>query len=416
MKNIVVLGGGFGGLWSAVGAARKLEELGVASDQVRVTLIEKNDFHSIRVRNYEEDLGITVVPLKKVLKPIGVEHLRGEVQDIDLQKQMVRVKTADGERQVPYDRLVYALGSHVKYPAIPGLKEHGFDVDTYFGARKLESHLKSLADAPMGDEKYTVLVIGAGLTGIEIATGLTDRLDRFLKASAKGKKAGIILADGRNIGSNMGEQACTVIDEALADMGIRTRPNIAIGSVDAHGVTLSDGERIPAGTVIWCGGMQANDLGRLFPVERDRFGRVPVDEYLRVKGVPHVYAAGDVADSVVCQGHDSVMSCQHGRPMGRYAGHNVVADLMGRKLLPLEISWYTTILDLGPWGAVYTEGWDRHVVSTREAAKQTKRTINGHRIYPPLTEDREEILAAAAPVIQAPPRTERADGVRAPAC
>ncbi|CAM5222682.1 NADH dehydrogenase-like protein [Castellaniella defragrans] len=304
----------------------------------------------------------------------------------------------------------------MKHPPIPGLKEHSFDVDTYAGARRLEAHLKSLADSPLGDEKYTVLVIGAGLTGIEIATGLTERLDRFLKAGEKGKKARVILADGRSIGSNMGEQACKVIAEALADLKIETRPNIAVKSVDARGVTLADDERIATATVIWCGGMQANELGALFPVERDRFGRVPVDEYLRVKGVQHVYAAGDAANSTVSAGHESVMSCQHGRPMGRYAGHNVAADLLGRELLPLEIDWYTTILDLGPWGAVYTEGWDRHVVSTREAAKQTKRTINGQRIYPPLTGNREEILAAAAPVIQAPPPTDRADGLAVPAC
>ena len=419
MKNIVVIGGGFGGLWSAVGAARKLDELGVGvgAGQVRITLIEKNDFHSIRVRNYEEDLSVTIVPLKKVLGPIGVAHLQAEVTGVDLQKQQVHVKTVQGVQDVPYDRLVYALGSHVKHPPVPGLKEHSFDVDTYFGARKLESHLKSLSgDTSRGDEKYTVLVVGAGLTGIEIATGLTERLDGMVGASQHGKKARVILADGRNIGSNMGDQACKVIDEALADMKIETRPNIVLKSVDAQGVTLADGERISTATVIWCGGMQADGLGASFPVERDHFGRVPVDEYLRVKGVQHVFAAGDVANSIVCAGHGSVMSCQHGRPMGRYAGHNVAADLMGKPLLPMEIDWYTTILDLGPWGAVYTEGWDRHVVSTREAAKQTKRTINGHRIYPPLTESREEILAAAAPLIQAPPATDRAAGAAVPTC
>jgi NADH dehydrogenase len=62
-----------------------------------------------------------------------------------------------------------------------------------------------------------------------------------------------------------------------------------------------------------------------------------------------------------------------------------------------------TVLDLGPWGAVYTQGWDRHVVSKGEAAKKTKQIINRQRIYPPLTRNRAEILAAAAPVVQSPP-------------
>src|SRR6478752_2151992 len=95
-------------------------------------------------------------------------------------------------------------------------------------------------------------------------------------------------------------------------------------------------------------------------------------------------------------------SC-HANTVGRFAGHNVVSDLMGQPMLPLFIDWYTTILDLGEWGAVYTEGWDRHVVAKGEAAKNTKKMINCRRIYPPLNRNRQEILAAAAPVVQQPP-------------
>jgi NADH:ubiquinone reductase (H+-translocating) len=72
-------------------------------------------------------------------------------------------------------------------------------------------------------------------------------------------------------------------------------------------------------------------------------------------------------------------------------------------MLPLRIESYVTILDLGPWGAVYTAGWDRHVVTRGEAAKRTKQTINCQRIYPPLNRDRALILAAANPVVQKPP-------------
>ena len=166
---------------------------------------------------------------------------------------------------------------------------------------------------------------------------------------------------------------------------------------------LTSGEEIPASTVVWCAGMRANPMTRLFPVEHDRFGRMPVDAFMRVKGVAHVFAVGDVAWAMMDERHASVMSCQHGRPMGRFAGHNVVCDLFGWPMLPLHIAWYVTVLDLGPWGAVYTEGWDRQVVTTGGAAKQTKQVINCQRIYPPLTRDRQEILAAAAPVVQRPP-------------
>jgi NADH dehydrogenase len=203
----------------------------------------------------------------------------------------------------------------------------------------------------------------------------------------------------------MGDSARPVIEEALAALGIETRLGIDVATVSPTGVTLGSGEEIPAATVVWCAGMRANPLTRLFPVERDRSGRIPVDKFLRVRGTANVFAAGDAAWCAVDDHHASVMSCQHGRPMGRFAGHNVVCDLFGLPMLPLRIDWYVTVLDLGPWGAVYTEGWDRHVVATGDAAKWTKQEINRRRIYPPLTRNRDEILAAAAPVVQGRPET-----------
>jgi NADH dehydrogenase len=119
-----------------------------------------------------------------------------------------------------------------------------------------------------------------------------------------------------------------------------------------------------------------------------------------------VFAAGDVAAAWMDDGHLSVMSCQHGRPMGRFAGYNVISDLLGEPMLSLRIPWYVTVLDLGPAGAVYTEGWDRQVIASGAEAKATKRTINGRRIYPPLNGSRDEILAAAAPTLQSRPTPE----------
>jgi NADH:ubiquinone reductase (H+-translocating) len=166
---------------------------------------------------------------------------------------------------------------------------------------------------------------------------------------------------------------------------------------------LSSGERVAAATVVWCAGMRASPLTEQLPVARDRLGRVQVDDHLRVIGIPSIFAAGDVAVARMDDQHVSVMSCQHGRPMGRYAGYNVISDLFGEPLLPLRIPWYVTVLDLGPAGAVYTEGWDRKVVARGAQAKATKQTINTVRIYPPRTGNRADLLAAAAPDLQARP-------------
>jgi NADH dehydrogenase len=194
-----------------------------------------------------------------------------------------------------------------------------------------------------------------------------------------------------------------VIERALGDLGIATRTGITVEAVDAEGITLAGGERIATETLVWAGGMRASPLAALLPVARDRLGRLAVDEHMRVRGVTSVFAAGDIAAAVLDGTHTSVMSCQHGRPMGRFAGHNAVGDLLGLDLLPLRIEHYVTCLDLGPWGALYTEGWDRRLAVSGPEAKKTKQTINCVRIYPPRTRDRREILDAAAPVVQAPP-------------
>jgi len=407
MKRIVVLGGGFAGLWSAVGAARKLDEHGVGPGEVRVTLVERNDFHSIRVRNYEEDLAATLVPLDRVLDPVGVERVRGDVAAIDIGRRTVTVRTEAGREVLEYDRLVYALGSGLQRPPIPGLAGHAFDIDTYQEARRLDAHLRALAAG--GDpDRLRVLVVGAGLTGIELASELPARLAAMAAGTPGEARPRVILADASPlIGPDMGDEARAVIVEALGELGVEMRTGISIVSVDGRGVTLADGQRLEAPTVVWCGGMRANALGAAIPGEKDRLGRLDVDEFMRVRGVAGVYAAGDAARAVLDGTHASVMSCQHGRPMGRYAGHNVAADLIGQPMLPLYIDWYVTVLDLAPWGAVYTGGWDRRVISTRDAAKTTKRTINGQRIYPPLSGDRAEILAAAAPQVQEPPEVRR---------
>lgn len=397
MQRIVVLGAGFAGLWSAIGAARKLDELGIGPDRVEVTLVDRSAFHSIRVRNYEAELADTRIPLDDILRPIGVARIEAEATDIDLAQR--RVILSGGAESLGYDRLVFALGSRLARPLIPGLAEHAFDVDTYDAGCRLNAHIAALAQRPPSPGQRTAVVIGGGLTGIEVATEMPGKLRAALAGAPR-----VIIADRQPwIGSDMGEEARQVIGEALSSLGVEQRPGASVAAIDEYGATLTSGERIPAATIVWCAGMQAHPLTARFPVERDRFGRVPVDEFLKIKGMPAEFAAGNVAWFPIDGNHSCVMSCQHGRPMGRFAGHNVVCGLLGLPMLPLRIDWYSTILDLGAWGAVCTAGWDRHVATTGAAAKRTKTIINRERIYPPRSGDRREILDAAAPVVQAPP-------------
>jgi len=396
-SRVLVLGSGFAGLWAALGAARRLDQLG-ARDAVDVTVISPQPFHDIRVRNYENDLRACRIPLRDLLDPAGVGHLTAAVTTIDPAR--ATVGTADGAT-VAYDRLVLAVGSAVAKPDLPGLAEFAFDVDTYDGAMRLQAHIRDLAVSAKDAATRTAVVVGAGLTGIETASELPGMLSDALGPGATPR---VLLVDHNpHVGSDMGESARPVIEKALADNNVDTVTGVGVTAVDERSVTLSSGDVVPAATLVWCAGMRANPLTAQFGVRCDRLGRLPVDDYLRVEGVSRIFAAGDVAAARMDDEHMSVMSCQHGRPMGRYAGYNVIGDLLGAPMMALRIPWYVTVLDLGPAGAVYTEGWDRHVVSTGAEAKATKQVINGERIYPPLTGDRAALLAAAAPELQAAP-------------
>jgi NADH dehydrogenase len=393
-----VLGAGFAGLWAALGAARRLDELGATHGAVDITVVSSQPFHDIRVRNYEADLSACRIPLRDLLDPAGIRHISADVTGIDPEQTTVR--TSDG-RALAYDRLVFALGSRVAMPDLPGLAEFGFDVDTYDGAMRLQAHIRALADGGADPASATAVVVGAGLTGIETASELPRRLSEAL---GSGTTPRVILVDHNpHVGSDMGSSARPVIEDALAANHVESFTGVGVVAVDAHSVTLSSGEVVPAATVVWCAGMRANPLTAQFGVPCDRAGRLPVDDYLRVEGVTGVFAAGDVAAARMDDEHMSVMSCQHGRPMGRYAGYNVISDLLDAPMRALRIPWYVTVLDLGPAGAVYTEGWDRRVVSTGAVAKATKQAINGERIYPPLSGDRTALLTAAAPELQAAP-------------
>ncbi|TAL77007.1 MAG: pyridine nucleotide-disulfide oxidoreductase [Beijerinckiaceae bacterium] len=404
--RIAVIGGGFAGLWSAVSAARARALFNIPEDELEIVLITPNPFHTIRVRCYETDLAPVRVPLDDVLTPINVRRIEGQATRIDLTSRTLAV--AGTSREIPdigYDRLILAAGSSLARPPIPQAKET-FDVDTYEGGQRLAAHLAALARAPGSDGSGTAVVIGGGLVGVEIACELPGRLRAALGADATVR---VVLVDHDGIGAGMGEGR-SVVCNALQALGVEARPFTTVTAVDAAGVILSTGKHIPAATVVFATGMRASSLTRDLGVACDRLGRVPVNRFLEVTGADAIYAAGDCAAARADDiGHMTVMSCQHARPMGRVAGHNAVCDIAGRpgERIPFTAPDYVTILDLGPFGALYTAGWERGtVVATGAKAKATKQIINGARIYPPRNASREAIFAAGAPVIQARPAVE----------
>jgi NADH dehydrogenase len=395
-QRILIIGAGFAGLWSALGAARVLDNEGSTDGSVEIVLIAPEPSLHLRPRLYETGAAQMKAPLGDIFDEVGVRFVQGTVTHIRTGKNEVDVAAQDGTSSImTYDRLVLATGSRLHTPAIPGLHAYSFNVDQIADAAKLEAHIKNLASLSDTPARNTVIVAGGGFTGIETAAEMPARLRAVLGDSANANV--IIVEQTDNIGPDLGPGPRPVITQALDELGVTWRVDTAVTAIDADGLWTSTGERIDSKTVIWTAGARASALTEQIPAERDRFGRLHVDRNLRVIGLDSVFATGDVAYAATDdEGNHALMSCQHALNLGRYAGHNVAADLLGLPAIPYTQTRYVTCLDLGPWGAVYTEGWDRVVKLAGAEAKHLKRTINTERIYPPRA-NRAEALAAADP-------------------
>lgn len=395
-QHILVLGAGFAGVWSALGAARQLD-LQQRTD-IKISVLAPQPELRIRPRFYESNVHEMKASLLELFAATDIDFVQGAAEKIDVQGKRVHYVTAQGAHtSLTYDRLVLATGSHLNRPELEGVREFAFDVDTIEAAARLEQHVKSLASQSDSVARNTVVVCGGGFTGIETATEMPARLREALGANASVRV--IVVDRGATIGAAFGEGISPSIAEASKHMDIEWRLGATVAKVDANGVTLADGEHIESNTVIWTVGFLASPLTRQIPGEMDHQGRLFVDENLKVVGQDAVYAAGDVAYAATDDlGNVAAMSCQHAIPLGRHAGNNVVADLLGIAPRPYSQPKYVTCLDLGEWGAVYTEGWDRQVKLIREEAKELKHNINSVWIYPPVA-DRAVALAAADPSI-----------------
>jgi len=337
-----------------------------------------------------------ISPLTEIFDAVGVRFIRGTVEHILVEQNAVEVLDQDGTRStIFYDRLVLATGSRLFRPPLPGLHEHAFSVDQVAEAAELEAHLKRLVDRPDTPARNTVVIAGGGFTGIETAAEMPARLRSILGDDADVRV--ILIERNAELGPDLGPGPRPVITEALGELGVSWRLGTTVVAVDGQGLITSDGQRIGTHTLIWTAGQRASDLTGQIPAPRDEAGRLHVDATLRVSGTCNIYATGDVARAATDDaGNHTMMSCQHAMNLGRSSGYNVAADLLGLVPIPYSQPKYVTCLDLGPWGAVYSEGWEREVKMAGADAKQLKTRINREWIYPP-SADRAEAFAAADP-------------------
>lgn len=394
--RLVIVGAGFAGMYAALSAARLRDIEGVSPEELEIALVAPEPTLVIRPRLYEPKPETLTAPLREVLDAVNVVYVQGHAETVDTQSRMVEIADASGKRkQLPYHRLIVACGSRLFRPNIPGLAEHGFSVDQLDDAIMLDRHLHGLLAWPISEMRDTVVVAGGGFTGIEAATEMPARLRAIL---GKDSTPRVVIVERNDvIAPDMGASSRPIIEEALRKLGIESRLGAGVASLDKSGATLTNGERIESATVIWAAGMRANPLTTQIPAERDNFGRLLVDDRLRVHSVPGVYATGDAARAACDNaGHYALMSCQHATRMGAFAGNNAAAELLGVPTRTYHQEDYVTCLDLGEAGALFTRGWDRTVELVGAKAKKTKQEINTVWIYPPKAE-RAAAIASADP-------------------
>ena len=232
MQEIVIAGGGFAGLWASLAAVRELELAGATA---RVSLVSADPFLVMRPRLYEPDPAQMRVDLRPTLEPAGVRLITAVVTGVDSVGR--RLLLADGS--VTFDRLVLSTGSILGRPAMDGA-EHMFDIDSYAGAIRLEQHLRDLG-AARGSAARTVLVLGGGFTGIELATELRSRLSG-LWGEAEAASARLLLVEAADtIGPALGAGPRPAIMAALDADSVEVRLNTRLESLTPESALLSDG-------------------------------------------------------------------------------------------------------------------------------------------------------------------------------
>lgn len=215
-QTILVVGSGFAGLWGALAAARVLDQQRAA--EVEIVLVAPQPQLAMRPRLYESDPAAWSTDILPHLQAAGVRYVQGTVRRIHRQDGCVEVDGAGGEPvSLAYDRLVLAAGSAMHRPAIPGLDQFAHSIDQPADARELDAHLTSLVAQPASPARDTVVVVGAGFAGIELACELPARL----QALWPGARPRIVLVEqAADVGPELGPGPRPVIAQALDRLGI----------------------------------------------------------------------------------------------------------------------------------------------------------------------------------------------------
>jgi NADH dehydrogenase len=368
--QVVIAGGGFGGFY----AARALERL-LPAQSARVTLVNDANFLLYTpllpgAAGATLDPRHVVVPLRSQLR--RTDLVIGQVIGADPTRRTLGVQRIDGEHlDLGYDQLVIALGSISRTLPIPGLAEHAIGLKSLPDATALRNQVlscldiaESIEDPARRVEYLGFVFVGAGYAGVEGLAELQDfaaqAIELYPRCRAQGMRWVLAEARGRimqEVPASLSEFA----ERELRGRGIEVRTDTTLGEVTAHGATLSDGESIPARTVVWTAGVKPSPVvGRLgFPL--DRGGRIVVDRAMRVKredpapppgaaaGHGQVWAIGDCAavPDASRPGQPCPPTAQHAIRQGRLVARNLAATLGGGTVRPFRYRTKGVVAELG---------------------------------------------------------------------
>lgn len=355
IPHIVIVGGGFAGLWAARAWARA---------PVRITLLDRGNHHLFQPLLYQvATAGLSApniaAPLRQILRrQKNVTVLLGEVAKIAPGEKSVRL--GDG-RMLDYDHLLLASGATHAYFGHDDWATHAPGLKTLDDALEIRRRILTAferAEAEDDPERraawLTFAIVGGGPTGVELAGTLAEIARHTLHGEfrrADPRHARVLLLEaGARVLSSFPESLSEKARTQLERLGVEIRTGVPVVQIDSDGVQLGD-ERIAARTVLWAAGVAASPLARDLGVPLDRAGRVLVMPDLSVPGHPEIFVAGDLA-SIQQDGKSVPGVAPAAKQMGRHVARAIRARLQGHATAPFRYRDFGNLATIGRMAAV----------------------------------------------------------------
>jgi NADH dehydrogenase len=344
--RICILGGGFGGLYTALRLSQLAWE---KSEKPEIVLVDQSDRFLFSPLLYELLTGELqsweiAPPFTELLAGTGVRFYQGVVAGIDIQDQRVQLQNGP---EIPYDRLVLALGGETPMDMVPGALSYAFGFRTLADAYRLEEQLRVLEESEA--DKIRVAIVGAGYSGVELACKLSDRLGE------RGRFRLIELTD--QILRTSPEFNRQAANTALEARGVWIDLETRVELVEPNAIALeykNQVDTIPVDLVIWTVGTQVATVVRSLPLKQNQRGQLTTTSTLQVVDRPEIFALGDLADCRDAEGQQVPATAQAAFQQADYAGWNVWASLTNRPLLSFRYQYLGEVMTLGTNNATFT--------------------------------------------------------------